>query len=99
MSDDGPGVAKRSADRIFELGVSTKTAIDEHQGRGIGLALVARIVARRGGTIAVDDQPGGGAVFGVQLPSSAFAGSSSAPGPTTWERDGPRTGDPGSGRR
>ena len=85
VSDDGPGVPSELRDRIFELGVSTKTAIDEHQGRGIGLALVARIVARRGGTIAVDDQPGGGAVFGVQLPSSAFAGSSSAPGPTTWE--------------
>lgn len=77
VSDDGPGVPIALRQRIFRLGVSTKTSVNEHQGRGIGLALVARIVARRGGTIAVDESPGGGAVFSVELPAATLAGSSS----------------------
>ena len=76
VSDDGPGVPSELRDQIFQLGVSTKPARDEHQGRGIGLALVARIVARRGGTTMVEDRPGGGAVFTVELPFAAFARSS-----------------------
>ncbi len=82
VSDDGPGVPSALRDRIFQLGVSTKPTLDAHQGRGIGLALVARIVSRRGGTISVTDRPGGGAVFGVELPSGAFAGSTGSSGST-----------------
>ena len=69
VTDDGPGVPAGSRERIFTLGTSTKTAADPDQGRGIGLALVARIVARRGGSVEVGERNGGGAVFTVNLPS------------------------------
>ena len=72
VGDDGPGVPDALRERIFELGVSTKTSVNEHQGRGIGLALVARIVARRTGSITVDERPGGGAEFTVLLPAVAL---------------------------
>lgn len=74
VSDDGPGVPREMREHIFETGVSTKVPTSDLQGRGIGLALVARIVARRGGSIAVDDRPGRGAVFSVTLPATAPAG-------------------------
>ncbi len=73
VSDDGPGVPTAMRQQIFRLGVSTKEPVSEHQGRGIGLALVSRIVARRAGSITVDDRPGGGAVFTVELPSDTPA--------------------------
>ncbi len=73
VSDDGPGVPAVDRERIFRLGVSTRAAADDHRGRGIGLALVSRIVARRGGSVAVGERPGGGAVFTVTLPAGALA--------------------------
>lgn len=75
VSDNGPGVPDGTREQIFLLGVSTRAAISEHQGRGIGLALVGRIVARRGGSVTVGDRPGGGAVFTVDLPIDVRAAS------------------------
>jgi two-component system CitB family sensor kinase len=68
VSDDGPGVPTQLRERIFDTGVTTKAPTDDHHGRGIGLALVARIVRRRGGTITVTDGSAGGSVFTVSLP-------------------------------
>jgi two-component system CitB family sensor kinase len=67
VDDDGPGVAAEERDRIFDAGVTTKRAADEDHGRGIGLALVARIAARRRGTATVTDSPLGGARVEVRL--------------------------------
>jgi len=70
VSDDGPGVPVEVRGHIFETGVTTKAPTADHHGRGIGLALVSRIVARRSGDIAVAERPGGGAVFTVRLPAT-----------------------------
>jgi len=40
-------------------------------GGGLGLSIVARIVEAHGGSIAVEDRAGGGAVFILSLPPSA----------------------------
>jgi two-component system CitB family sensor kinase len=63
--DSGPGIAATDLDRIFQDGYSTKTA-DKGARRGLGLALVHRIVHRAGGTIKV--LPGPGGRFDVRLP-------------------------------
>lgn len=67
--DDGPGLPRDLGSRVFEVGVSTKHGSQSRPGRGIGLALVRRIVDRRGGRIDVARSPIlGGASISVSLP-------------------------------
>ena len=71
VTDDGPGVAEAERARIFDSGVSSKS---DAATRGIGLALVQRIVSRRGGAVAVEDDESGGARFVVRLPAQPRGG-------------------------
>jgi two-component system CitB family sensor kinase len=64
VRDSGPGVPPALAARIFEAGYSTK-ATSAGQ-RGIGLALVKRLVTQHAGEVSV--RTNGGAVFTVRLP-------------------------------
>ena len=69
VDDCGPGVPGALRPTIFHEGMSTKAAEGTVSGgRGIGLALVRRVVKRRGGSIDVTDSPMGGARFVVRLP-------------------------------
>ena len=63
--DNGQGVPEHLRKRIFEPFYTTKTA---GLGTGIGLSICQSIVAVYGGTIAVNEAPGGGAWFQVNLP-------------------------------
>lgn len=65
VADNGPGIAGPDADRVFRDGYTTKTA-ETGTRRGLGLALVHRVVHRAGGTITVTSGPG--ARFEVRLP-------------------------------
>ncbi|WP_203433180.1 ATP-binding protein [Jiangella asiatica] len=82
VDDDGPGVPIDRRERIFVAGFTSKAA--PGSGRGIGLALVHRIVERRDGHVAVRDSGLGGAEFEVVLrgagPRTEAAGTAS-PGP------------------
>ena len=75
VDDDGPGVPPQDRDRVFTVGVSTKGGRGQdgqaQHGRGIGLALVARVASRRGGSAAVQDSPLGGARVVVRWPAPA----------------------------
>lgn len=75
--DTGPGVPADDLDTVFLDGYSTKTPRDGMR-RGLGLALVQRIVRRAGGTITVAPGPGGR--FEVRLPAPARAGEPLAEG-------------------
>jgi len=85
VDDDGSGVAPDQYERVFEEGVSTKggaEAVGEtiSRRRGIGLALVRRIVVRAGGSATVGSSPLGGARFTVELPLAGIdAADLSAP--------------------
>lgn len=68
VDDDGPGVPAGERAAIFRSGVSTKTPASGG-ARGIGLALVQRIIDRRGGSVVVETSPAGGARFVVKLPA------------------------------
>jgi two-component system CitB family sensor kinase len=65
VSDTGPGIAPDRLDDVFLDGFSTK---EPRRGmrRGVGLALVHRLVTRDGGTITASSP--GGARFDVTLP-------------------------------
>lgn len=63
--DHGPGIDPEILDRVFEPYFTTKRG-----GTGLGLAIVKQTVDRHGGTITVEDTPGGGATFVVELPTA-----------------------------
>jgi DNA-binding response OmpR family regulator len=55
--------------RIAALLRRTRTAIDANiKGTGIGLAMVAHIVAAHGGQVQLESQPGHGSTFTLRLP-------------------------------
>jgi len=65
ITDGGPGVPPSIRDRIFEPFFTTKGTTG---GTGLGLASAFAIARQHGGTIRVDDAPGGGAEFTLVLP-------------------------------
>lgn len=73
VSDRGPGVPADQRERIFEPFYRLPGASESSGGVGLGLALVQSIVARMGGTVRCEDNPGGGARFVVRLPLAADA--------------------------
>lgn len=66
VADNGPGIPPELRESVFIDGFSTKPAAGSLR-RGLGLALVHRLVQRLGGHIEVSDGPG--AVFTVELPA------------------------------
>ena len=72
MSDSGPGIAPALRERVFQpfvqIGTGGANGTAQAGGTGLGLAICKRIVEEHGGTIAIGDAPGGGAVFTVVLP-------------------------------
>ena len=69
VRDTGPGLDGADLDRIFEEFEQADTSrTREHGGAGLGLAISRRIVDAMGGSIAVQGQPGEGAVFTVRVP-------------------------------
>jgi signal transduction histidine kinase len=67
--DRGPGVPQEMKAKLFERFWSgrrkERSAVAE--GAGLGLSIVARIADEHGGTVTVEDRPGGGAVFSLAL--------------------------------
>jgi signal transduction histidine kinase len=69
VTDNGIGFDPSLGDTLFEPFRRLSSARDV-EGSGLGLAIVARIAQLHGGTVGVDDRPGGGAVFTLRLPRS-----------------------------
>jgi signal transduction histidine kinase len=67
VRDNGPGIATADRLQIFEPFFRRSGT----PGSGLGLHLVQEIVARHGGTIQVNDAPGGGAEFVIRLSPEA----------------------------
>ena len=83
--DDGPGIAPADRERVF----ARFTRLDDARSRdaggsGLGLAIVVELLARAGGTVRLDDAPGGGLAAVVDLPladSPVARAGGSRPGP------------------
>ena len=78
VADNGPGIPPGTGDSVFLDGFTTKPQHGSLR-RGLGLALVHRLVRRVGGSIRVEEGPG--AVFTVRLPrvpSPETAGSAAS---------------------
>ena len=63
FEDTGVGIAPGNLEKIFDLYFTTK-----HDGTGIGLSMVYRIVQLHDGEIEVQSTPGHGTTFRVLLP-------------------------------
>jgi signal transduction histidine kinase len=69
VSDDGPGIDPADRTRAFERFVRLDADRSRSSGgAGLGLAIVAEVVAAHGGTVTIDDRPGGGTKVVVTLP-------------------------------
>ena len=104
VDDQGPGVPSEHRNRIWEPYQRLESAVAAAvAGSGIGLSVVAQLVALHGGRAWVEGAPGRGARFSVELPVSMRRepGTGNGEPRAEWE---PRTGNgkPGavsSGRR
>ena len=67
--DNGPGIAEQDLPHVFERFWRGMNG-DKASGSGIGLAVVAELVAVHHGTVTVDNAPGGGACFTVTIPAA-----------------------------
>ena len=74
VDDTGPGVPSDQREVIFRPFHTTK-----EKGTGLGLPVVAKIVAGCGGTVTVEDAEGGGARFSVELPAAPAGTRSPVP--------------------
>jgi two-component system OmpR family sensor kinase len=72
VRDDGPGMTPEVAARVFErfyrADSSRTRGATPTSGSGLGLSIVAALVAAHGGTVAVDTAPGRGTTMRVRLP-------------------------------
>jgi two-component system OmpR family sensor kinase len=72
VADRGPGLSAAEAARVFERFYRADSSRARSSGgSGLGLSIVAGLVAAHGGDVSVDSEPGHGAVFRVSLPLRA----------------------------
>jgi signal transduction histidine kinase len=67
VADHGPGIPSAEREAIFGRFRRGDNAANT-PGSGLGLAIVAATARSHGGTVALEDTPGGGATFTVTLP-------------------------------
>lgn len=67
--DRGPGIPPERRDEAFErFTVWRPRGYEAASGPGLGLSIARSIVREHGGSIAIDDAPGGGTMLAVRLP-------------------------------
>ena len=64
VSDDGPGISRAAAERVFEPFFTS----DDEQGSGLGLAIARELAERMHGSLDVDPAPGR-TTFSLELPA------------------------------
>lgn len=67
--DNGPGIPEQELPHVFERFWRGANG-DKATGSGIGLAVVAELVAAHHGTVSAGNVPGGGARFRITLPTA-----------------------------
>jgi two-component system sensor histidine kinase KdpD len=96
VADRGPGVAPENVERVFDKFYRVREG--EGGGAGLGLTICRGIVSAHGGSIWVEERPGGGALFRFTLPleavppeaaASADTESASAPAPAAVGSESP----------
>ena len=69
VRDSGPGIAVERREGLFRPFVQLDARLArEHEGSGLGLVLVDRLVALHGGRVELESEPGRGSAFTVVFP-------------------------------
>jgi signal transduction histidine kinase/ActR/RegA family two-component response regulator len=69
VKDTGIGIASEDLARLFKPFAQVDSSLSkQHEGTGLGLALVIRLTELHGGSVAVESEPGRGSRFIVSLP-------------------------------
>ena len=63
VRDDGPGIPLERHARVFEPFFTTR-----HQGTGLGLPIVRRVIEGHGGTVTLSCPKAGGTIVAITLP-------------------------------
>ena len=72
--DHGSGIPAQERGRVFERFVRADPARSRDQGgSGLGLSIAAAVVEAHQGRISIEDTPGGGATFRIELPRAPAA--------------------------
>ncbi|KGN36637.1 sensor histidine kinase [Knoellia subterranea] len=81
VRDHGDGIPSGTAHRVFERFYRSDPSRGRNTGggNGLGLAIVAAIVAAHHGRVGVQETTGGGATFVVRIPTAASQAHPSAP--------------------
>ena len=71
VEDDGPGIPLEHREQIFEPFYRVdKSRSRSMGGAGLGLSMSRSILERHGGSLTLEERPGGGARFRILLPSA-----------------------------
>ena len=65
--DNGGGISAELVDKVFDLFTTSKK-----QGSGLGLAITKQIIECHDGTLELNNQPGKGCTFTIELPAAAL---------------------------
>lgn len=88
VADRGAGIPDEVKERLFQPFASGRPG-----GVGLGLALARRIVVLHGGSLELQDRPGGGTVARVRLPAGEIVTEGNDPAPSEAPREpGPAPG-------
>lgn len=82
VADSGPGLSPEECERVFERFYRTdRSRARSTGGSGLGLSIVAALVAAHGGKVRLHSSPGAGATFQVLLPTDAQPVAEPPPAP------------------
>jgi PAS domain S-box-containing protein len=68
VADNGPGVPEEFREKIFKRFVQVPGVAGRRRGTGLGLAFSQMVIVAHGGKIWMEENPGGGSAFRIQLP-------------------------------
>ncbi|HSW14131.1 MAG TPA: hybrid sensor histidine kinase/response regulator [Solimonas sp.] len=68
VMDRGPGIAEADQKKLFQRFMRFATARQTEYSSGLGLAIAKRDITQMGGHLWYEPRPGGGSIFGFELP-------------------------------